>query len=110
MSDTNELLAQFKSQAVKQLTESGVSNIDDAKLDILVGRMRPVIANKDATLVSGTDPSELETVRKNFVVKHLGIEDMDKAMTAIKGVVENMSAMRMKNRAAFYYMVEDKLS
>lgn len=110
MSDLAEKLAKLKAQAESQLKDSGVSNIDDGLLDDLVGRMKLIVDNKDAILVSGTDPSELETVRTNFVVKKLGIEDKDKAMAAINKVSDKMSGIRMKNRAAFYYMVQKELS
>ncbi len=110
MSDVNEKLAKLKVQAAKQLNDSGVSNIDNDLLDTLVGRLRLIVDNKDALLVSGSDPSELETVRKNFVVKKLGINDKDKAMSAINEVANEMKGIKMKNRAAFYYMVQKKLS
>ncbi len=109
MSELQEKLAKLKAQAESQLKESGVTDIDDALLSDLVGRLRLIVDNKDAILVSGTDPSELETVRKNFVVKKLGVEDKDSAMAAIEAVVGKMSGIRMKNRAAFYYLVQKQL-
>ena len=60
---------------------------------------------KDALLVSGADESELETVRKNFVVKKLNINDKEKGAAAVSAVAGKMKGIRMKNRAAFYYMV-----
>jgi len=110
MSELAEKLAKLKAQAESQLADAGVSNVDGGLLDELVGRMKLIVDNKDAILVSGTDPSELETVRTNFVVKKLGIEDKDRAMTAINKVVGQMSGIKMKNRAAFYYMVQKELS
>jgi len=109
MSELETKMAKLKEHAVNQLTEVGESNIDHSKLDILVGRMKTIVDNKDATLVSGTDESELETVHKNFVFKHLGVEDKDKSMAAIKDVAGKMSGIRMKNRAAFYYLLQKKL-
>ncbi|RPD98622.1 DUF2853 family protein [Aureibaculum marinum] len=109
MSELAEKLAKLKEQAESQLKDSGVSNIDNELLDDLVGRMRLIVNNKDAILVSGTDPAELETVRKNFVEKKLGVDDKDKAMAAIKKVAEKMSGIRQKNRVAFYYMVQKEL-
>lgn len=110
MSDVTEKLAKLKEQAANQLTQCGVSNIDNDLLDTLVGKLRLIVDNKDALLVSGSDPSELETVRKNFVVKKLGITDSEKATAAINAVASEMSSIKMKNRAAFYYMVQKKLS
>ncbi|MCF6298049.1 MAG: DUF2853 family protein [Flavobacteriaceae bacterium] len=110
MSELAGKLAKLKSQAESQLSDCGVSNIDDSLLSKLVDGLRLIVDNKDAILVSGTDPSELETVRKNFVVKKLGIDDSDKAMAAINKVAGQMSSIKMKNRAAFYYMVQKELS
>ncbi len=102
-------LASFRAQAVKQLEACG-AKINDEKLDVIVNRLKLIVGNKDATLVSGTDPSELETVRKNFVEKHVGVDNKEKAMAGITKIVEKMSQFKMKNRAAFYYLVQEELS
>jgi len=109
MSDLADKLAAYKVQAVSQLNDIGVTNINEGLLDELVTRMRLIINNKDALLVSGTDAKELETVRTNYVVKKLGIENREKGKEAIKLVADKMSSIRMKNRAAFYYMVNKEL-
>ena len=109
MSELADKLAALKSTAVSQLNECGVSNIDHDKLDGYVNSLKSMVDNKDATLVSGTDESELETVRRNFVEKKLGVNDKDKAMGAIKAVAGKMSAIRMKSRPAFYYLVQKEL-
>lgn len=110
MSDLKSKLDKLKETAVKQLTDCGVSNIDHEKLDKYVNSLKTMVNNKDAVLVSGTDASELETVRRNFVDKKLGIKDKEKANAAIASVVEKMSAIKMKNRPAFYYLVSEELS
>ncbi len=109
MSDLADKLAALKSTAVSQLNECGVSNIDHDKLDGYVNSLKSMVDNKDATLVSGTDESELETVRRNFVEKKLGVTDKDKAMGAINSVAGKMSGIRMKSRPAFYYLVQQEL-
>ena len=109
MSELAEKLAKLKNQAESQLKESGVSKIDNTLLDDLVGRMRLIVHNRDAILVSGTDPKELETVRKNFVVKKLGVDDKAKGEAAISKVAGQMSSIKQKNRVAFYYMVQKEL-
>lgn len=108
----SEATERLKEQAIAQLKDSGVSNVNDAKLDTIVGRLATIAGNRDAVLVSGTDPSELETVRKNFVEKHCGVDDKAKGASAVSAVADQMAAagIKMKNRAAFYYLVEDKLS
>lgn len=110
MSELAEKLAKIRANAVSQLNECGVSSIDDELLDTLVGRLKLIVDNKDALLVSGADESELETVRKNFVVKKLNIDDKEKGAAAVSAVAAKMKGIRMKNRAAFYYLVQQELS
>ena len=106
-----EAVVKLRGQAVEQLNKAGVKKIDDAKLDTIVDRLKTIASRRDAILVSGTDPSELETVRKNFVVKHCGENDKEKGASAVTAVAEQMggAGIKMKNRAAFYYLVADKL-
>ncbi|NHF61257.1 DUF2853 family protein [Flavobacteriaceae bacterium TP-CH-4] len=109
MSERDDKLAALKATAVKQLNECGVSNIDHDQLDGYVNSLKSMVDNKDATLVSSQDESELETVRRNFVEKKLGVTDKDKAMAAIHAVADKMSGIRMKSRPAFYYLVAHEL-
>lgn len=104
MSEQAEKLAKYKAEAEEQLKAAGESNIDDALLDERVTALRVLIGNRDALYVAGTDDSEMETVRKNYIVKKLGVEDKDKGQAACKAVAEKMKGSRMKNRAAFYYL------
>lgn len=110
MSDQAEKLAKFKQDALSQLEQAGETDIDDDLLSKLTNNMRVLMNNKDALHVAASDPKELETVRKNFVVKKLEVEDVDKGNAAIKKVAEKLSASRMKNRAAFYYLVQKELA
>ncbi len=110
MSELAEKLAKIRANAVSQLNECGVSDIDNGLLDTLVDRLKLIVDNKDALLVSGGDESELETVRKNFVVKKLSIDDKEKGAAAVSAVAAKMKGIRMKNRAAFYYLVQKELS
>lgn len=110
MSETDEKLAKFKAEAKEQLATAGEGNIDEGMLDERVNAMKLVINNRDALYVAGTDPSELETVRKNFIVKKLGVEDKAKGEATCKAVAEKMSGSRMKNRAAFYYLCQKHLA
>jgi hypothetical protein len=66
----------------------------------------PSIYNNDAKTVSCSDPAELETVKKNFLMKKMGLEDSQKLDDAIKMVCEKMgSSNRNKYRAIFYYLL-----
>lgn len=78
---------------------------DDLLTKVAKG-LGPSIYNKDASLVSGGDPEELETVKKNYLIKKLGLEDSAELDTAIAGVVETMgSSNRNKHRVLFYALL-----
>ncbi|MEO0618964.1 MAG: DUF2853 family protein [Pseudomonadota bacterium] len=104
MSDKAEKIAKFKAEAEEQLAKVGESTIDDAELQALADSMKMVIENRDALYVAGTDDSELETVQRNFIAKKMGISDKDKGMEIARAVAAKMSDIKMKNRAAFYYL------
>lgn len=110
MSDVEDKLAKFKAEAEEQLKAAGESSIDDALLTERVNAMKLVIGNRDALYVAGTDDSEMETVRKNYIVKKLGVEDKAKGEATCKAVAEKMAGSRMKNRAAFYYLCAKHLA
>ena len=110
MSELEEKLAKFKANAEEQLAAAGETNIDDSLLSNLVDNLKLVIDNQDARSVAGSDPSEMETVRANFVVKKLGIDDKEKGAAAVSAVAEKMSGSHIKNRAAFYYLVQKALT
>ena len=66
----------------------------------------PAIYNADSATVAGSDPSELETVRKNFLMKKLGLPDSPALMQAIKAVIDTYGrSERNKYRAVVYYML-----
>ncbi|WP_276166554.1 DUF2853 family protein [Zobellia alginiliquefaciens] len=77
----------------------------DLLTKVTVG-LGPAIYNIDASKVSGSDEKELETVKKNYLMKKLGMADDPKLMEAIKSVVEKYgSSNRNKHRAVIYYML-----
>ena len=66
----------------------------------------PSIYNADASKVSSADKAELETVKKNFLIKKLGLTDGPKLDEAIAKVVDTFgSSNRNKYRAIFYYLL-----
>ena len=109
MSEQAEKLAKCIETAESQIKEAGHSKVDSSLVADIAGRFKMMLGNRDAMLVSGGDPAELETVRKNFVVKKLGVEDKDKGAAAVQKVADSMSSIKMKNRVAFYYMVQKEL-
>lgn len=66
----------------------------------------PSIYNADASTVAGTQASELETVKNNFLMKKLGLPDGPNLMEAINSVIEVYGkSERNKYRAVVYYML-----
>jgi len=66
----------------------------------------PAIYNADASTVASSQDSELETVKENFLVKKLGLDDGPALMEAINAVVEVYGkSERNKYRAVVYYML-----
>ena len=66
----------------------------------------PAIYNDDASTVAGTQVSELETVKENYLMKKLGFADSPKLMEGIDSVLETYGkSERNKYRAVVYYML-----
>ncbi len=86
-------------------------SVDEAFLDIVVKNLGPSIYRRDAESVSCTDPKELETVRKNFLIKKLGFNKSENDMldNEIKKVCEIMKSSKIKYRATFYYILAKNL-
>ena len=66
----------------------------------------PSIYNADAQTVAGSQESELELVKNNFLIKKLGMSDGPELMEAIHKVIEVYGkSERNKYRAVVYYML-----
>ena len=66
----------------------------------------PSIFSADASTVSGSDKSELETVKKSFLIKKLGLADGPDLDSALASVMETYGkSNRRKYRAVIYYML-----
>lgn len=64
------------------------------------------LRNRDSSLVAGSDPTELATVRDGFAAKKLGLT-AEAADEAIQSVVEKMKGDRQKHRVTFYYLLAE---
>jgi len=66
----------------------------------------PSIYNKDASKVASGDKDEMARLKKNFLMKKLGLKDSPKLDDGIAAVVKIMgSSNRNKYRAMFYYLL-----
>ena len=69
----------------------------------------PSIYKADAETVSGSDAKELATVKNNFLIKKLGLEDSPELDEKIGEVIERIGkSERKKYRAVVYYMLVKK--
>ena len=75
----------------------------------IVKHLGIALRNRDSSLVSCTDPKELDRVRTNWIGKKLGIGDEAKANAVIEKVCQELSADRTKERVTFYYLTAKHL-
>ena len=102
MSKRDEKIEKYTAEAKKL----GLKLSADLISKVTVG-LGPSIYKKDSETVSCSQASELDTVKKNFLKKKLGLSVSDEAMdAAIKNVCEAMgSSNRNKYRALFYALL-----
>ncbi len=84
------------------------SGADEKLAGAIFDSLKLVHENKDAMLVSCGDDNELTTVKKNFLMKKLGMDDSPELDAAIKDVCATMKEARMKSRVTFYYLLTKK--
>jgi hypothetical protein len=102
MGKRDELIAQY---ADDLKNKCGMTPDMDLLTKVTIG-CGPAIYNADASTVAGSQPSELETVKKNFLIKKLGLQDGPELMDAINSVIETYGkSERNKYRAVVYYML-----
>lgn len=92
------------------------AQVADLKLDIsedlltkVAKGLGPSIYNADSSKVSGSDKTELDRVKTNYLIKKLGLADGPELDAAIAEVMEKMgSGNRNKYRAVVYAMLAKK--
>ncbi len=102
MGKRDDLIAKY---ADDLKNKCGMSPDMDLLTKVTIG-CGPSIYDADASTVAGTQDSELETVKKNFLIKKLGLTDGPQLMEAINSVLETYGrSERDKYRAVVYYML-----
>ena len=85
------------------------SGADDAAISGIVKHLGIALRNRDSSLVSFSDKSELDRVRESFLKKKLGLTQTDAELDkAIKEVGEQLKGDRTKNRVTVYYLLAEK--
>lgn len=102
MSKRDDLIALY----ARDLKEKcGVTPDMDLLSKVTIG-LGPTIYNDDSATVAGSQPSELETIRKNFLIKKLGLPDSPELMSGIDRAIEQYGrSNRNKYRAVIYYLL-----
>lgn len=104
MSKLDEKIASYQEEAKKLGLD-----LDPQLIEKVTKGLGPSIYNKDAESIACSQPSELETVKKNFLQKKLGLEDDAALDAAIQETCETMgSANKSKKRALFYALLVKK--
>ena len=102
MSKRDELIEKYAADIKDKFDEKPDM---DLLTKVTIG-LGPAIYNLDASKVSGSDDKELETVKKNFLMKKLGMADSPKLMEAINAVIEKYGkSNKNKHRAVIYYQL-----
>lgn len=82
-----------------------MKTVDKKLLTAVAKACGPSLYRADASKVSCSDASEMATVKKNFLIKKLGLKDGPKLDEGLKDVCKQMgSSNRNKYRAIFYYL------
>ncbi|WP_370479733.1 DUF2853 family protein [Tamlana flava] len=102
MSKRDELIAKY---AADLKEKCGVNADMDLLTKVTIG-CGPSIYNADSSTVSGSDESELATVKNNFLIKKLGLKDGPDLDKGIDAVMEKYGkSNRNKYRAVVYYLL-----
>lgn len=102
MSKRDELITKY---AADLRDKCGMNPEMDLLTKVTIG-CGPSIYNKDSATVSGTDQSELNTVKNNFLIKKLGLKDSSDLDKAIDAVMEKYGrSNKNKYRAVVYYLL-----
>ncbi len=102
MSKREELIEKYAGDIENKAGEK----VDKKLLTAVTIACGPSIYNKDASTVSAGDPKELDRVKKNFLIKKLGLKDSPKLDEGIQAVIDKYGrSNRNKYRAVVYYLL-----
>ena len=104
MSKFDEKLDLYTAEAKKL----GIS-VDPTLLKAVTKGLGPAIYSNDSSIVAGSDKSELDRIKTNFLIKKLGLADSNELDQAIADAVQKMGAgNKQKHRAIIYYLLVEK--
>src|SRR5690554_5040159 len=107
MGKRDDLIATY---AADLKEKCGVTADMDLLTKVTIG-LGPSVYNDDSSTVAGTDQSELDTIRNNFLIKKLGLADGPELGAGIDKVIEQYGrSNRNKYRAVVYYLLTKHFS
>ena len=84
-------------------------NADDKVIAGIVRHCGIALHKVDSSLVSFSDPKELERVRNGFMKKKLALTDDDAGLDAsLAKVGEKLKGVNRKNRVTVYYLLAEQ--
>ncbi|MFH6996342.1 DUF2853 family protein [Flavobacterium sp. FlaQc-57] len=102
MSAREELITKY---AADLKEKCGVTPNMDLLTKVTIG-CGPSIYNADSSTVAGSQQSELDTVKNNFLIKKLGLADSPALDAGIDAVLEKYGkSNKNKYRAVVYYLL-----
>lgn len=102
MSKRDELIVKY---AADLKEKCGVTPDMDFLTKVTIG-CGPSIYNADSSTVAGSDEKELATVKNNFLIKKLGLNDGPELDKGIEVVIEQYGkSNKSKYRAVVYYLL-----
>lgn len=102
MNKRDELIEKYANDLIKKCN---VKPDMDLLRKVTIG-CGPAIYNSDSSTVSGTDESELKTVRNSFLIKKLGLSKDDNLDDAIAKVIAQYgNSNPHKYRVVVYYLL-----
>lgn len=100
MSKRDELIAKYATDLMEKF---GTTPDMDLLTKVTIG-CGPSIYNADSSTIAGTQQSEIDTVKNNFLIKKLGLKKSVELDEAIHAVLEKYGkSNRHKYRAVVYY-------
>ncbi|MDB2551556.1 DUF2853 family protein [Paracoccus sp. (in: a-proteobacteria)] len=102
MSKRDELIGKYAGDIREKL---GVEPDMDLLRKVTIG-CGPSIYNNDAETVAASDEAELDRIRKNYLMKKLGLPDGPALMEGVHAVIDRYGrSNRSKYRAVVYYLL-----
>jgi len=106
MGRLDDIIAKYQTE-----NENLVLGIEPTLLAKITKSLGPSIYNEDACRVSSSDKTEIETVKKKYLVGKLGLSESADLDSAIQDVMTKLgSANKNKYRALVYALLCEKFS